>query len=530
METYIPGVLEWPSVQSDTYLVDTPRGLSLRGEGASPVRCPHREAGALTEPFSSFACGAPDGVGSLPVAPLGRADRGTMTTEIAILNKSAVALAADSAVTITTHRDGQPQSVAKIYVDANKLFELVKGRSVGVMIYNSANVAGVPWETLIKEYRTHNRGAAFATLEEYADDFIRFVGDALGPFLTERDEEAQVLDSVFPMADRVYGTMLPQFVGLPKKVDRRTKFAELLDDFAADLDGAALAEWASGISDDEVWSRWGTQIVDRLPDSTDEFGLTKVLKEKFARVLLRVLLRADEPFGAWSGLVIAGFGDSEMFPTVCHARVGGFLLGRLVKVQSEVESVTNETPALIKPYAQTSEALMFLQGIDPDVSSAVQAFWRRWTDGLQDDVVQIVDKESQVAPDNLSAIRKRLKSHFHTSWNAFANFMQEEFHQRRLEPIEASAGFLSKREIADLAENLVDLTSLRNRVSLDRQETVGGATDVAVISKGDGFVWVKRKHYFERDRNPAWGMRQALTDVLSSLQVPSEADKGQEDE
>ena len=31
--------------------------------------------------------------------------------------------------------------------------------------------------------------------------------------------------------------------------------------------------------------------------------------------------------------------------------------------------------------------------------------------------------------------------------------------------------------------------------------TVGGPIDVAVISKGDGFIWIDRKHYFEREKN-----------------------------
>ncbi|SRR6266566_4990547 len=30
----------------------------------------------------------------------------------------------------------------------------------------------------------------------------------------------------------------------------------------------------------------------------------------------------------------------------------------------------------------------------------------------------------------------------------------------------------------------------------------GPTVDVAVISKGDGFVWIKRKHYFSKDFNP----------------------------
>jgi hypothetical protein len=32
-------------------------------------------------------------------------------------------------------------------------------------------------------------------------------------------------------------------------------------------------------------------------------------------------------------------------------------------------------------------------------------------------------------------------------------------------------------------------------------ETVGGPIDVAVISKGDGLIWIKRKHYFSPELN-----------------------------
>ena len=30
---------------------------------------------------------------------------------------------------------------------------------------------------------------------------------------------------------------------------------------------------------------------------------------------------------------------------------------------------------------------------------------------------------------------------------------------------------------------------------------MGGPVDVAVISKGDGFIWIKRKHYFSPELN-----------------------------
>ena len=54
--------------------------------------------------------------------------------------------------------------------------------------------------------------------------------------------------------------------------------------------------------------------------------------------------------------------------------------------------------------------------------------------------------------------------------------------------------------MANVAESLVALTSLVNRMS-PREESVGGPVDVAVISKGDGFIWIKRKHYFSPDLN-----------------------------
>ncbi len=59
---------------------------------------------------------------------------------------------------------------------------------------------------------------------------------------------------------------------------------------------------------------------------------------------------------------------------------------------------------------------------------------------------------------------------------------------------------LPKDELALMAESLVNLDKFKRRVSR-RQETVGGPIDVAVITKGDGFVWVRRKHYFKPELN-----------------------------
>ena len=63
-----------------------------------------------------------------------------------------------------------------------------------------------------------------------------------------------------------------------------------------------------------------------------------------------------------------------------------------------------------------------------------------------------------------------------------------------------TVAFLNKEDLADMAESLVRMTCLKRHVTTD-DETVGGPVDVAVITKGDGFIWIKRKHYFEANLN-----------------------------
>jgi hypothetical protein len=55
-------------------------------------------------------------------------------------------------------------------------------------------------------------------------------------------------------------------------------------------------------------------------------------------------------------------------------------------------------------------------------------------------------------------------------------------------------------ELWETAETLINLTSFKRRVTMEN-ETVWWDTDVAIISKSDGFIWKKRKHYFDKELN-----------------------------
>ena len=87
-----------------------------------------------------------------------------MTAIVAVLNKHAVAIAADSAVTMgNTH---------KVVNSANKIFTLSKYEPVAIMTYNNASFMGVPWDIIIKKYRQTLDHKSFCDLNDYIDDFF----------------------------------------------------------------------------------------------------------------------------------------------------------------------------------------------------------------------------------------------------------------------------------------------------------------------------------------------------------------------
>ena len=65
---------------------------------------------------------------------------------------------------------------------------------------------------------------------------------------------------------------------------------------------------------------------------------------------------------------------------------------------------------------------------------------------------------------------------------------------------------MPKLELIELAEALISITAIERKATSD-EGTVGGHIDVAFITKHEGFVWIKRKHYFSAHLNPRYFWR-----------------------
>ena len=93
-----------------------------------------------------------------------------MTSEVVVMNRMGIALAADSVVSI--YANGVQK---KRHDSVAKLFMMSERHPVGIMIYNDPSLLGVPWETIIKLFRRQLGQDSFQTLQEYGQELIEFL-------------------------------------------------------------------------------------------------------------------------------------------------------------------------------------------------------------------------------------------------------------------------------------------------------------------------------------------------------------------
>jgi len=142
-----------------------------------------------------------------------------MTSEVALMNKSAIALAADSATTVTYWEKNEPKT--RYFKGANKVFNLSRRKPVGVMTYASANLQGVPWEIIIKAYREYLGPKSHDHLGGYADDLIEFIGSNAAIFPADVQEKQFIA-----LADRAAAAVVFPVLaedGYKKEPDEKTK-------------------------------------------------------------------------------------------------------------------------------------------------------------------------------------------------------------------------------------------------------------------------------------------------------------------
>ena len=413
---------------------------------------------------------------------------GSVTAEVAIMNKLGIALAADSTVSIGD----------KTYDSANKLFALSKHHPVGILVYNTMDMTTVPMEILIKGYRDQLKLTSHKTLAKYSNEFIRFLTEKTPVGKEEeKDNVTQIIRDICLklneiVSDKCDDSSIDQ--DDPKNSDavKKTLFDEFdrLDSRATEV---GRFEGFSATDESNISRDYGALIKGQVRRHFRHYKLSPGKAATVERLLIKVIV-SNLSSRDYTGFVVAGYGDAEHYPSIIPSQTDGFIVGKLKIVHGEVGSISHKNKSIIYPFAQSDIVQLFVEG-------AAKTYQRYIERGVQDifaDLAATTAKYFGVSDSKkISRLRSKLRDKSAELLSGFGEYSHREFVKPMLDAIK----YLDKAELALLAESLVNITALKRKISLD-VETVGGPIDVAVISKGDGFIWIKRKHYFDPTLNP----------------------------
>ena len=371
-----------------------------------------------------------------------------MSAGIIVMNKNGLALAADSAVT---------DSQGKTSYNANKLFKMSEVNPVGAIVYENAEFMQKPMGNIIAQYVSDRGNQSFPHLEEQAVDFLEFLKRNTGPF-TEEDEAVYVektCEGVLEMFRRHVDVVCEE--NNIASIEMMLLacdfiFTKALERLRSDIYPPKQKKRKKSNSlSAYVLKQYGEQIESEIKMSEAAKKLNGFTDKQAESIKTMICDSFDNPCfpAGFTGIVIAGYGQKERLPRLRHLALGGIMDGKLKYFLRERPSVCKKTPSVILPVAQTDVIKTFLTGVDETLVGQLD-------DNAQKTAMEVMNKN--------------------------------------LQPIKESMADSSVEDMASFAETMINITSLRRKwVKDEKYGTVGGPTDVAVITKKPGFVWVKCK-------------------------------------
>ena len=428
-----------------------------------------------------------------------------MTCEVLVMNRLGLVLAADSAITFTNKDDAGIKT--SFSTGANKIFQLSNHEPVGVMIFNNAGLQNIPWEIIIKSFRSHLGENKYDSMNEYAVALHDFIIANKSLFPDEHKDshlKKLIINALIFLLD-ISRARFPELSDSTKVADHATKWNE----FKTFLSGAlATLELPAPFTDKQLQQTqanyyvWLEQLINEHIQLSNEIRHLKgiINSKELANFAIEALYKLYSTiFGnSYTGIVIAGYGKDACFPSYAEVKYYGFIDEVLITETGKAAVIDhNEIDSVIEAFAQQAMVETFVTGYSPTV-------WGKVNDKSKELALKISDElvanGGASLPANWDETLTKLNDEFTKQWSS--DVLQEHYL-----PLRRIIGGLAIEEMSELAETLVMLESLKEKVT-SRTQSVGGPIDVAVITKAEGLVWIKRKLFFNPDINQRYFQRQ----------------------
>ncbi len=407
-----------------------------------------------------------------------------MTSEIAVMNQRAIALAADSAVTLI---DGGTVVVRN---EQRKLFNLIEGKPIGLMFFGVADMLGHPWDHLIEHYQKTQKAGAFAHVRDYAANFTAALDhmEDFFPKNRQKDDYKRLLASVFRYVFN-FAQYLRDSGG--REGDDTAILEHAIDtiwrDYQFKPDGTPRPDLPCFPAEfgRRVLSEHGPMIEELVAYGFAPFGLGKQAQQRLVDIAVFCVVK-DLFLEDVTGLVFGGFGSEERYPALTTWFVSAIVCGIVKRAEASNDAIDTEHKSRIRVFADSEVTNAFIRGIDYNLERRLYGGFRVLMHGLVD---QLVGAFPNTDPATREGVREKFQKdfvprYFEAFYQAIAQYQQQAF----INPVLRVLEIAGRTELADTARELVGLNVFKKRI-MAQKETVGGAIDVAIISRENGFQW-----------------------------------------
>lgn len=398
-----------------------------------------------------------------------------MTAEILLMNHNAVVLAADSAATLDK----------KVFL-TDKIFRISETQPIGLMMYNNINIARVSVDQIAKTFRNKFGKRSFATIEECAKTFIDFLEHHYLSRLTDEDSQLftkRMFDFAIKIAvsepnnsDRTFETIIVE-------ASKRNKIKDLLrkcENLKVEVEKQDLVEKMS-VQYLAGFRHSVHAILQEIAD-TNGIKISNSTAKSISDLLISWITHKTRT-RHHTGLVFCGYGEDEIHPSYTQITVDGSQRDSIRWWEQTSESISLNNRSAVNAFGQTGSVVQLITGMSSGVLEEIE---RNFGNMHQANQLVVKDENgTEVGLSNLNEVFRKAR----------AKMFKE--YTDNLAP-------MPKEELAVVAQAAIDLSSITKKMEND-VDSVGGPTDVAIITKCDGFIWKKRKHYFDYEFNRHFG-------------------------
>ena len=297
-----------------------------------------------------------------------------MTAQVGILNSEVAVLASDTAGSSYYGKS------VKIFKSIKKIHKLADNLPVAIMVYGSARLSSVLWSRVIDLFKKQLGGEEKNKLKDYLDGFINFIENN-----SELTNYERNIDFFISWAKKIY-------INLEDMAYKNGDLNEVKFKFWINEENEELKRNEKSVLDDSKYNI--------LVKSFDSYlaNISSINYVKHPRLLKRfrdeikeylTLLFVKSITNTFeSGVVIAGFGKDDIYPSLINVYIEGLFENKLRMAEPKYYMIGEDyldktkSTARIIPFAQADGVTLFMEGFAPEIKNFVLETSRNNTDEI----------------------------------------------------------------------------------------------------------------------------------------------------